>query len=57
LGDTVEKILGKIGITEEALKAAFNVKDCGCSGRKKWLNKIFKYKGTNTDDLQQEEEE
>lgn len=55
LGDTVEKILGKMGITESILKKAFKVKDCGCNDRKEWLNKIFSYKGTETDDLPQEE--
>lgn len=44
LGDVVESALKKFGITEERFKEWFNLKECGCSRRKKWLNGIFSWK-------------
>ena len=44
LGDVVEAALQKFGITEEKFKKWFNLKECGCSKRKKWLNGIFSWK-------------
>lgn len=44
LGDVVEEVLNKFGITEERFKAWFNLKECGCSKRKKWLNGLFSWK-------------
>lgn len=44
LGDVVEETLQKFGITEERFKQWFNLKECGCSKRKKWLNGLFKWK-------------
>jgi len=44
LGDVVESALKKFGITEERFKQWFNLKECGCSRRKKWLNGIFSWK-------------
>ena len=44
LGDVVENTLKKFGITEERFKSWFNLKECGCSERKKWLNGIFSWK-------------
>jgi hypothetical protein len=44
LGDVVESALKKFGITEERFKKWFNLKECGCSKRKKWLNGLFKWK-------------
>ena len=44
LGDTVEKIITKIGDVTE-LKFIKNKKGCsGCRQRKEWLNKNFPYK-------------
>lgn len=43
LGDVVEATLKKFGITEERFKNWFNLKECGCSRRKKWLNNIFSW--------------
>jgi len=37
LGDTVEKILGKLGIKQRK-------KGCGCGKRRDWLNKVVPYK-------------
>jgi hypothetical protein len=47
LGDVVEATLQKFGITEERFKEWFNLKECGCSKRKKWLNSLFSWKKTN----------
>lgn len=44
LGDVVEAALQKFGITEEKFKKWFNLKECGCTKRKKWLNGIFSWK-------------
>lgn len=47
LGDLVEETLKKFGITEERFKQWFNLKECGCSRRKKWLNGLFSWKVNN----------
>jgi hypothetical protein len=44
LGDAVEDVLKKFGITEERFKKWFNLRECGCSQRKKWLNGLFNWK-------------
>ena len=44
LGDVVEAALQKFGITEERFKRWFNLKECNCSKRKKWLNGLFSWK-------------
>lgn len=44
LGDVVEDVLTKFGITEERFKKWFGLKECGCSKRKKWLNGLFNWK-------------
>ena len=44
LGDAVEGVLKSIGITEERFKEWFNLKECGCSKRKAWLNGLFSWK-------------
>ena len=44
LGDVVEDVLTKFGITEEKFKKWFNLKECNCSKRKKWLNGLFSWK-------------
>ena len=46
LGDLVEETLQKFGITEERFKQWFNLKECNCTKRKKWLNGLFKWKVT-----------
>ena len=45
LGDKIEKVLSKFGITTEMMQKVSGLKDCGCNKRKEWLNKIFGYKG------------
>ena len=47
LGDLVENTLSSIGITEERFKSWFNLKECNCSKRKKWLNNLFSWKKNN----------
>jgi len=44
LGDLVESALKSVGITEERFKEWFNLKECGCSKRKAWLNNLFSWK-------------
>jgi len=40
LGEKVQGLLRSIGITEERVKKILNVKDCGCSRRKKTLDDV-----------------
>ena len=44
LGDVVERTLQTFGITEERFKAWFNLKECNCKERKKWLNNLFSWR-------------
>ena len=44
LGDVVEATLNTFGITQERFKAWFNLKECNCNKRKKWLNNLFSWK-------------
>lgn len=45
LGDTIEKITTATGIKKLVEKTSNLLKkDCGCSGRKDTLNRIFPYK-------------
>ena len=44
LGDVVEATLQKFGITEDRFKKWFNLKECGCTKRKKWLNGVLSWK-------------
>lgn len=45
IGDTVEKVLSAVGI-DRAVKFIAG-EDCGCSGRREILNKIFPYQKPN----------
>lgn len=47
LGDLVETTLTKFGITEERFKKWFNLRECNCKERKKWLNNLFSWKHNN----------
>ena len=47
LGDLVESTLQSFGITEERFKSWFNLKECNCNERKKWLNNLFSWKKSN----------
>lgn len=44
LGDVVEETLQRFGITEDRFKAWFNLKECNCSKRKKFLNNLFSWR-------------
>lgn len=41
VGDVVEAALKKFGVTEERFKKWFNLKECNCTKRKKFLNSLF----------------
>ena len=47
LGDVVEDTLKSFGITQERFKQWFNLKECNCTKRKKWLNGLFSWKVHN----------
>ena len=49
LGDVVESTLTAFGITEERFKQWFNLKECNCNKRKKWLNNLFSWRRSNND--------
>lgn len=44
LGDLVEATLKKFGVTEERFKRWFNLKECNCTERKKFLNNLFSWR-------------
>ena len=44
LGDAVEDVLKSFGITQERFKKWFNLSECNCTKRKKWLNGLFSWK-------------
>lgn len=44
LGDVVEATLNRFGVTEERFKYWFNLKECNCKERKKWLNNLFSWR-------------
>lgn len=44
LGDLVEATLTKFGITQERFKQWFNLQECNCTERKKFLNNLFSWK-------------
>ena len=44
LGDTIKKILSKLGLTEERFKRIFRKDDCGCEERQGFFNRIFPYR-------------
>lgn len=44
LGDVVESTLSRFGITQERFKQFFNLQECNCTERKKFLNGLFSWK-------------
>jgi len=44
LGDFIESTLEKFGVTQERFKEWFNLKECNCTKRKKYLNNILSWK-------------
>jgi hypothetical protein len=43
LGDVVEGVLNKFGITQERFKYWFRLSECNCTERKKYLNNLFSW--------------
>ena len=43
LGNVVESVLNKFGITQERYKQWFNLQECNCTKRKEWLNNFFSW--------------
>jgi hypothetical protein len=43
LGDVVESVLTKFGITQERYKSWFGLDECNCTERKEWLNNFFSW--------------
>ena len=50
LGDVVEEVLNKFGITQDRFKQFFNLKECDCTERKKWLNSVLFWHKEKHDD-------
>jgi hypothetical protein len=44
VGDVVESVLSRLGITQEKFKELFNLQECNCTERKKWLNGVFHWR-------------
>lgn len=45
LGDLIEKVMNKMGVTHERMEKIFGVdsEGCGCGKRKKFLNSLWPY--------------
>ena len=57
LGDTIERVLKKMGITHEKINRAFNVdsEGCGCGKRKRFLNSLWPYYKEHKESKEKEE--
>lgn len=44
IGDVVEATLNKFGITQESFKRWFQLSECSCTDRKKFLNGVFHWR-------------
>lgn len=44
LGDTLQKVFSKFGLTEENIEEAAGIGGCGCQKRRQFLNRIFPYR-------------
>ena len=47
IGDFVENVLSKFGVTQERVQKALGTKDCGCDKRKQFLNQLFPFARKN----------
>ena len=47
LGDFIELTLEKFGVTQQRFKEWFNLKECNCTKRKRYLNNILSCKKNN----------
>lgn len=43
LGDVIEGVLSKFGINQERFKWFFNLKECDCEKRRKFLNGVLSW--------------
>ena len=55
LGDLVENVLTKFGITQERVQKALGTKDCGCIRRKQFLNKLLPFARKNDEQKKEDE--
>lgn len=39
LGDALARVLAAVGVTEARVTAWLGGRDCGCAGRRRWLNR------------------
>ena len=44
LGDLISNVMSKLGVTEENVQKWSGIGGCGCSARKKFLNKILPFR-------------
>jgi hypothetical protein len=44
VGDTLEKVFSKFGVTEKTIEKFSGIGGCGCQKVKKFLNQIFPYR-------------
>ncbi len=44
IGDVVESVLNKMGITQDRFKSWTGLSECNCTERKKWLNGILHWR-------------
>lgn len=44
LGDKIESVLNKWGITQDRFKSWFGLQECNCTKRKQFLNHVLKWK-------------
>ena len=56
LGDLVENVLTKFGITQERVQKALGTKDCGCDKRKQFLNQLFPFARKNDEQKKEDEQ-
>ncbi len=55
VGDAIEGFLTKFGVTPAKIERMFGIGGCGCSGRKKFLNKILPFFNSTKDNANKEE--
>ena len=44
VGDLISSVLSKVGVNEETIQKWAGIGGCGCSKRKKFLNKIMRFR-------------
>lgn len=43
LGDVISNALNKVGVTPETVQKWFDIKECGCKARQKFLNGVLSF--------------